>query len=250
MKFRYNLLAITLISSACSLGAITVINPVSQGDSANGAADTIFTIVYDATGATKLVVTASAEGSGLAPGAVTFGSQNLVLASSGSNGAQSASVFFLDGLLNPTGTITITYAADQGSFFLSAFGLIGAAGGFEAANGSATQNSGTLAGAGAGSLVVGSFASNRTGGADIAPSDGPNGEITTTVFSGDPGGSGGGEHASGYFTASMAGDTSIGFTGGGTRPTTAGVAFAVPEPSAASLGLIASVLLLGRRSRG
>jgi hypothetical protein len=178
--------------------AITVFNTVT---SVSNTIDNEYTIEdYDATDASKLVVTTATgdrEGDGQTViDSISFGSQSLLRATGTTEGSQSSSIYYLDGPLPSSNTITITYsggpnAGNQNAVGFSAFSLTGSAPGVADSSSTANAtNSGALTTLLDGSLIVGSFATNAGDRIDLG--DGSEDGAITTVLREQVGGSGAG----------------------------------------------------------
>lgn len=242
MKFKIFLpLAIAGLSLGTASVANAAISLVNSGTSTGGSLPLTLLSGYDASTSSKIVVTISGEdgfGDSL-PTGVSFGSDAFTLAITAENSIQQAWIYYLDAS-TAGGTFGTEDLVIDGSgtddFLASYMFLSGTADGVGATNSASSQTI-SLTTTANDSFVVAAHANNGNSATAQSP--------LTVLADGDAGSAGGG---SGYATVATAGTGSYSFTGGSSRPVTVAAEFTVvPEPSAALLGAIGSLLLLRRR---
>lgn len=232
----------SLSTASISNAAITVLSGSGTGSATFASAYPHTPLSsFDASSASKIVFTVSTEfGFGDDPlSSVTFDGVAFTLAVNGANSIQNASIYYLDattaGGSFGTGDLVVNGSGDN-DYGVSWMFLSGTIDGVGPVN-SATSQTVSLTTVADGSFVVASHANNGNSGAAQSP--------LTALLNADVGSAGGG---SGYTTVDTAGSGNYSFTGSTSRPVTVAAAFApVPEPTAALLGAIGSLLLLRRR---
>jgi ketosteroid isomerase-like protein len=202
---------------------------------------------YDASAASKLVVTVSDEfgfGDSLISG-VEFGGVAFELDSdaTGANSIQQVYIFYLDatdvGGTFGTGDLVVT-GSGSNDFAASFLALSGTADDFSDAN-VATSQSVTVDVASDGSFVVAAHANNNSGATAQSP--------LTPLLNGPAGSAGGG---SGYAVVDEGLSQTFSFTGGSSRPVTTAMVFepfVVPEPASLATGLFGMTLIIARRRK-
>lgn len=246
MNYR-TLLSLAIIGVSLSLAsisnaAITIVDTggIAKTQGANSTITVTSTELgnFNANGSSKLVVTLSGERGGTGSYGhlgLTYGgvAMTQILATATDNAARVISMWYLDNV-SVTGDFVVTFSANGSGIGLGAVALDGTANGVGASSFSQTGSSTTISTTAAGDFVMGAGMANGTTVTATSP--------LIQLFSGDTGSSTG---ASGYRLLSSTASTTTSFSG---ATGVAAASFtAIPEPSAALLGAIGSLLLLRRR---